>query len=111
MANSRPIIELNKNKDEASSKIEVIKNLIFGETIEQHESELEKLKEDLQSQKQELQELISTLRKEMTATIDTKEAEQQKLIKALETKITNEMVDRETMGTLLMDMGKSLLKK
>ena len=54
-----------------NSKIDAIKELIFGENIQAYNSEFESLKADITTQKETLQNLIDDVRKELLQSIDS----------------------------------------
>ena len=47
----QPVISINKKEEDAlsKSKIEVIKNLIFGENIQEYNTEFDKLKKEIKN--------------------------------------------------------------
>ena len=54
----------------ANSKIEAIKNLIFGENIQEYNHEFETLKSEIAAKRQELMEYVDDTRKELMTAID-----------------------------------------
>ena len=58
------------NVSDSASKIEVIKNLIFGENIAEYNSEFETLKKEIDAKRKELQNYINDTRDELLTSID-----------------------------------------
>ncbi len=103
---------------DASSKLEVIKNLIFGENIEAYNAEFEAIKEHILSKKKELEFLMNEVRSELSEQIDTLSTDLNirisDLENSLEDKIENlhaEKVDRDTLAQLLINLGEKIGKK
>ncbi len=114
----RPVIELNKSGDVTPSKIEVIKNLIFGEQIEAYDAEFEKLKQDIIAKKKVLNELIEEVKTEVSQSIDNVSTDLNIRITEVEQNLGNkveelqsEAVNKETLGKLLIDLGERIKKK
>jgi len=62
---------LNGKPIDAKSKIDAIKDLIFGENIQAYNSEFEAVKEDIISKKKELENLIDNIKAELLQSIDS----------------------------------------
>ena len=116
----QPVIELNKGQEDAlaKSKIEVIKNLIFGENIQAYNSEFEKLKKDILTKKKTLEALIEEVRSELQSAIDDVSTDVNsridKLEENLEDKIEDlqtDIVQKEDLGKILIEMGERISKK
>ncbi|UOB16169.1 fructose 1,6-bisphosphatase [Abyssalbus ytuae] len=108
----------NGQAHDASSKIEVIKELLFGENIQEYKSEFDKIKEDILKKKNELNNLIEEARGELTQNIDNLSTDLNIRITELENKITDRTddldeakVDRKLLGKLLMDLGEKISAK
>lgn len=104
-------------KDEATSKIEAIKNLIFGENIAEYNSEFEAIKRDLESKKRDLEDFIEDTRKELLQSIDNLNTDVNIRITELEDNLNDKIddleerkVDRKLLGDLLIAMGEKINK-
>jgi len=102
---------------EASSKIDAIKQLIFGENIQAYESEFEAVKNDILSKKQELENLMDDVRKELLQNMDNLSTDINIRITDLENSINEKDVsldekklDRKMLGKLLMNLGEKISK-
>lgn len=100
---------------ESVSKIEAIKNLIFGENIIQYDSEFETLKQDLNDKKKQLENYIDEVRNELMQSIDSLSTDVNIRITDLEDAInakTDELsekkVDRKELGKLLISLGEKI---
>ncbi|WP_372974187.1 fructose 1,6-bisphosphatase [Muriicola sp.] len=109
----------SKKKDlETASKIELIKNLIFGENIQAYESEFELLKKDILSKKKQLEELIEAVRTDLRMSIDDVSTDINIRITELEDKLESRFEDlekgqlqKEELGDLLIELGEKIRKK
>ncbi len=104
-----------QNTVDSNSKIEAIKNLIFGENIQQYDSEFEELKADILKKKQELNDLISDAREELSKSIDSLSTDLNIRITDLESKledrlddIEDEKTSRNVLGEALIELGKKI---
>ena len=118
MSKNQPVIELNKKAEDATSKIEVIKELIFGEQIKEYDSEFEKIKKEILSKKKALNELIEEVRTELSEAIDNVSTDINIRISEVEQnlegkidELQSEKVNKETLGQLLIDLGEKITKK
>ncbi|WP_298949885.1 fructose 1,6-bisphosphatase [uncultured Nonlabens sp.] len=100
---------------DSSSKLEAIKNLIFGENIQQYDYEFDLLKKDLLNKRQELNEMIETTREELNKSIDSLSTDLNIRITDLETKledrlesIEDDKTSRSTLGDALIELGKKI---
>lgn len=107
-----------KKDQETSSKIELIKNLIFGENIQAYESEFETLKQDLLSKKKALEELIEAVQTDLRMAIDDVSTDINIRITELEDKLDTRIEDLEAkqiekkqLGDLLVELGEKIRKK
>ncbi len=115
----QPVIDVTKKKEvETASKIDLIKNLIFGENIQAYESEFEKVKQDILSKKKALEDLIEAVRTDLRMTIDDVSTDINIRITELEDKLDNRLEDLETkqvekkqLGDLLVELGEKIRKK
>jgi len=100
---------------DSSSKIEAIKNLIFGENIEQYDSEFNTLKKEIQEKKEALESYIDEVRSEIMQSIDTLSTDVNIRITDLEDAVqaktdalSEEKVDRKQLGKLLISLGEKI---
>ncbi|WP_459210513.1 fructose 1,6-bisphosphatase [Aquimarina rhabdastrellae] len=105
----------NTGNAEASSKIEAIKNLIFGENIAEYNSEFDAIKKDLEDKKQDLENFIEDTRKELLQTIDNLNTDINIRITELEDSLNDKIddledkkVNRKMLGDLLIAMGEKI---
>lgn len=101
--------------EDSSSKIEAIKNLIFGENIQQYNSEFETLKKELDQQKAVLENYIDEVRGELMQAIDSLSTDVNIRITDLEDSLTEKIddlndkkLDRKQMGKLLITLGEKI---
>lgn len=114
MAQKNSDKEKKANMD-SSSKIEAIKNLIFGENIEQYDSEFDTLKKDLDTKKKALEAYIDEVREELMQSIDSLSTDVNIRITDLEDSLnaraealSEEKVDRKELGKLLISLGEKI---
>lgn len=114
-ATQKPKAHLNGTSKEATSKIDAIKELIFGENIQEYNSEFEALKADILSKKEELQNLISTVESELLQNIDSLSTDINIRITDLENSINDKLdtiddkkVNRKLLSELFIKMGEKL---
>jgi len=117
MAKENKAVEEQVTND-PSSKIEAIKNLIFGENIAAYNSEFETVKNDISAKKKELEDFIDDTRKELNQAIDNLSTDINIRITELEDSLADKVemldtkkVDRKTLGDLLISMGEKISKK
>lgn len=103
---------------DSASKIEVIKNLIFGDNIEEYNSEFVSLKKEIDSKRKELKSYIDETRQELMANIDNLSTDVNiritDLENALEDKadqLDDKKVDRKLLGDLLISLGEKIASK
>ncbi|NER12932.1 fructose 1,6-bisphosphatase [Leptobacterium flavescens] len=108
----------NTPQNDASSKIEVIKNLIFGENIEAYNSEFDNLKNDILKKKKELESLVEEVKSDLNQTLDNLSTDINIRITELENSLEEKAdnldaakVDKETLGKLLVDLGEKIRNK
>lgn len=97
------------------SKIEAIKNLIFGENIQEYNHEFETLKADIHSKREELLDYIDNTRKELSAAIDNLGTDMSLRLSDLEqslndktTDLENRTISKNSLGTLLIQLGEKI---
>jgi molecular chaperone GrpE (heat shock protein) len=95
-----------------NSKIDVIKNLLFGENISDYELEFKAIKTDILRKKEELNELIDFTRKELDAALDSlgtdlniRITELQDNFNAKAEDLDSKKVDRKLLGDMLIKLG------
>lgn len=101
-----------------SSKIEAIKNLIFGDNIAAYNSEFDTVKQDILHKKRELEDFIEETRKELNQSIDNLSTDINIRITELEdnlndkaNELSNKKVDKKTLGDLLITLGEKIGQK
>ena len=101
----------------ASSKIDAIKHLIFGENMQAYDHEFEVLKKDLETKKQQLEELMVSIKDELLQNIDNLSTDINIRITELESStqekldvIESNKVDRKLLGDLLVNLGEKISK-
>ena len=115
--NQKAVINLHENQ-ETESKIEAIKNLIFGDNIQAYDSEFETLKQDILDKKKILEDLMEEVSTDLRKSIDDVYTDVNiritDLEKSLEGKIENldtKSVDKDLLGKLLIDLGEKVSSK
>lgn len=105
------------NPLESAQRLEAIKNLIFGENIQQIDQEFLSIKNHVEKRKEELEDFIAETRKELNATIDNLATDLNIRITDLENsmndkteELNHKKVDRNLLGTLLVSMGEKIMK-
>lgn len=100
---------------DATSKIDAIKNLIFGENIEQYNSEFLSVKKEIDAQKEKLENYIDEVRNELMQSIDSLSTDVNIRITDLEDSLhaktealTEEKVDKKQLGKLLINLGEKI---
>lgn len=102
-------------QDVANSKIEAIKNLIFGENIQEYDHEFEALKSDIAQKREEMLAYVDEARKEIMTAVDNLSTDVNIRISDLEQSLNdktedldNKKVSRDTLGDLLIRLGKNI---
>ena len=105
-------------ENHSESKIEAVKNLIFGETIQNYNAEFEGLKKDLQNKKKTLEALIDEVHAELRTAIDNLGTDLNIRISDLEKSLEARMddldgakVDKQALGNLLIGLGERIAEK
>lgn len=106
---------LNGQSKTANSKIDAIKELIFGENIQAYDSEFETLKADILAKKEELQNLINTVESELLKNIDTLSTDINIRITDIENSINDKLeslddkkVNRKLLSDLFIKLGEKI---
>jgi archaellum component FlaC len=102
---------------ESAQRLEAIKNLIFGENIQQIDQDFQSIKNHIEKRKEELENLIDDTRKELNKTIDNLATDLNIRITDLENsmnektdELNHKKVDRNLLGTLLVSLGEKIMK-
>lgn len=105
------------NSLESAQRLEAIKNLIFGENIQQIDQDFQGLKNLIDKRKEELENYIEETRKELNHTIDNLSTDLNIRITDLENNLNDKAamldhkkVDRNLLGTLLVNLGEKIMK-
>ncbi|MGB6267957.1 MAG: fructose 1,6-bisphosphatase [Olleya sp.] len=100
---------------EAASKIDAIKQLIFGENMQAYDSEFETLKKDILNKKQELEALMDEVKSELLQNIDNLSTDINIRITELENTfedkadaLNQNKVDRKLLGELFTKLGEKI---
>ena len=106
---------VDPNPMDSSSKIEAIKNLIFGENIVQYDSEFDQIRKEIESKKSKLEDYIDEVRNELMQSIDSLSTDVNIRITDLEDNLqaktdalTENKVDRKQLGKLLINLGEKI---
>lgn len=104
-----------QSSENNNSKIEAIKNLIFGENIVEYDNEFEAIKSDILEKKTALEDLISTTETELNTAIDNLSTDLNIRITNLNDSIESKLdelddrkVDRKQLGDLLIKLGSKI---
>lgn len=99
------------------SKIDMIKDLIFGENIQEYDTQFETVKDDIEAKKAELEELVHTVRAELNEMIDGLSTDINIRITELDDKLKDrfdtlddEKVNKQSLGKLLITLGEDITK-
>lgn len=116
--NQKAVIKLNKEEKTSASKIDLIKNLIFGDEFEAYDSEFDTLKQDILNKKKVLEELIEEVKTDLNTAIDSVATDVNIRITELEDKFEDKLesveaakVDKKALGQLLIDLGEKVGQK
>jgi len=100
---------------DSNSKIEAIKNLIFGENIQEIDGEFNTLKKAVDTQKLHLENYIDEVRNELMQSIDSLSTDVNIRITDLEDALNaktealaESKVDRKQLGKLLINLGEKI---
>ncbi len=116
--NNETMFKLEDKIESSVSKIDVIKNLILGETLQNYDAEFEVLKKDILNKKQVLEDLIEEIKADLHNSIDSVTADLDVRINDLENNLENKLdklekgaVDKKLLGKLLMELGEKISSK
>ncbi len=116
--NNKPMFKLEDKIESSASKIDIIKNLIFGETIQTYDTEFEALKKDILDKKKVLEDLIEEIRTDLTTTLDNVSTDVNIRITELEHNLSEKIdaietdkVNKKMLGKLLVDLGEKIAAK
>ncbi|AZQ43484.1 fructose 1,6-bisphosphatase [Nonlabens ponticola] len=105
----------NSQAVDNNQKLDAIRNLIFGENIQQYDSEFDLLKKDILKKRKELQDLVDDTRDELMKSIDSLSTDLNIRISDLETKIEEDLsdmdaakVDRNMLGDALISLAEKI---
>lgn len=93
------------------SKIDTIKNLIFGEQIEAYELEFKSLKSDIETKRQELENYITEVRTALFQQVEQLDKDlDQKIIEINQTneKLQKEKINKDILGSMLIEIGERI---
>ena len=100
---------------EQTSKLEAIKNLIFGENIEQYDSEFDTIRKEIKAKKELLENYIDEVRNELMQSIDSLSTDVNIRITDLEDSLqaktealAQEKVNKKELGKLLISLGEKI---
>lgn len=112
------MFKLEDKIESSSSKLDLIKNLIFGETIQAYDTEFEALKKDILEKKKVLENLIEEIRTDLNTSLDNVSTDVNIRITELENTLSDKIEDLETdkvnkkmLGKLLVDLGEKIAAK
>lgn len=116
MPDKKNTVTVSESKQtQTPSKIDAIKELIFGENIQAYDKEFEDLKKDILSKKDELEKLIDSIRSELTKNLDTLDTDINIRITNLEDSINSKIetlddtkVGRSLLSELFISLGNKL---
>ena len=105
----------NTNSNDPTSKIDAIKQLIFGDNIQEYDHEFEAVKLDILSKKKELESLIDDVKAELLQNIDNLSTDINIRITELENTLEDKAqvleekkLDRKLFGDLLIKLGEKI---
>jgi archaellum component FlaC len=105
------------NTNESQQRLEAIKNLIFGENIEQINTDFDTIKKLIEKRKEELESFIEETSKDLNTLIDNLSTDVNIRITDLEENLNEKIgvldhnkVDRNSLGKLLVSMGEKIMK-
>lgn len=101
--------------EDSNSKIEAIKNLIFGENIEQYDNQFDTIRKEIKTKKEKLENYIDEVRNELMQSIDSLSTDVNIRITDLEDSLqaktealADDKIDRKELGELLKNLGEKI---
>lgn len=105
----------NTNANDSTSKIDAIKQLIFGENIQEYNHEFEAVKRDILNKKKELENLVDDVKAELLQNIDNLSTDINIRLTELESTLEDKAdaldekkLDRKLFGDLLIKLGEKI---
>jgi len=115
MANAKNNSEVETTSIDNNSKLDAIRNLIFGENIQQYDSEFDLLKKDILAKRKELNDLVDETRDELNKAVDNLSTDLNIRISDLESKMQSDLenmnaakVDRDMLGDALISLAQKI---
>jgi len=115
MAEHNKTTEDNTIANDPNSKIDAIKQLIFGDNMVEYNHEFEAVKKDILKKKKELENLMDDVKAELLQNVDNLGTDINIRITELENKIENKvdsfddkLLDRKLFGDLLIKLGEKI---
>ncbi|WP_055447025.1 hypothetical protein [Lacinutrix mariniflava] len=115
MAKNDKTVTDNISANDPTSKIDAIKQLIFGENIQEYNHEFEAVKKDILDKKKELENLIDDVKVELLQNIDNLSTDINIRITELENTLDDKAdaldekkLDRKLFGDLLIKLGEKI---
>lgn len=103
------------NNEESSSKIDAIKQLIFGDNIVEYNHEFDAVKQDILEKKKELEHLMDDVKAELLQNIDNISTDINIRITDIENGVNEKIealdgkkIDRNLLGDLLIKLGEKI---
>jgi hypothetical protein len=116
--NNKPMFKLEDKIESSASKIDIIKNLILGDTIQTYDKEFEALKNDILEKKKVLEDLVEEIRSDLNTTLDSVSTDVNIRITELEKNLSEKIddigtdkVNKKMLGKLLVDLGEKIAAK
>lgn len=107
----------SQNGEINSSKIELLKDIIFGDNIQEYDSEFEAIKSEIKNKKAELEGLINEVKTDLDNMIDGMNTDINIRLTELEESINDRSealdeskVDKQVLGKLLITLGEKITK-
>jgi len=115
MAKNDKTTHSNISSNNPNSKFDAIKQLIFGENIQEYNHEFEAVKQDILNKKKELEHLVDDVKVELLQNIDNLSTDINIRITELENTFQDKVdtledkkIDRKILGDLLIKLGEKI---
>jgi CHASE3 domain sensor protein len=102
---------------ESSKRLDAIKNLIFGENIQQINQDFDSIKKMIDAKKAELEQTIEEVQTHLNAALDTMSTDLNIRITDIEKQLREDVyelnqnkVDKSQLGKLLIQLGEKIIK-